>query len=86
MIRLTLSSTEKLKKLYIDSFKKDYKEFIKNNTLILKIQQRFRSERHNAFTEKINKIALSSNIDERIQSTDLMHMHVRHMHMEQANI
>ena len=77
---------KKKKRIYIDSFKKDYKEFIKNNTLILKIQQRFRSERHNAFTEKINKITLSSNIDERIQSTDLMHMHVRHMHMEQANI
>ena len=26
---------------------------------ILKIQQRFKSERHNVFTEKINKIALS---------------------------
>ena len=37
---------------------------------ILKIQQRFKSERHNVFTEEINKIALSSNDNERIQSID----------------
>ena len=29
--------------------------------LILKTQQRFRSEKHNVSTEEINKIALSSN-------------------------
>ena len=40
----------------------------KNNKSILKIQQRFKSERHNLFTEEINKIALSSNDDKRIQS------------------
>ena len=32
------------------------KGFIKNNTLILKTQQRFKSERH-FFTEEINQIA-----------------------------
>ena len=37
---------------------------------MLKTQQRFKSERHNVFTEKINKIALSSNDDKRIQSID----------------
>ena len=31
---------------------------IKNNKLILKLQQRFKSERHNVFAEEINKIAL----------------------------
>ena len=46
----------------------DKKEFIKNNKLILKIKQRFKSKRHNVFTEEINKIALSSNDDKRIQS------------------
>ena len=30
----------------------------------------FKSERHTVFTEKINKIALSSNDDERMQSID----------------
>ena len=34
------------------------KEFIKNNKSVLKIKQRFKSERCNVF--KINKIALSS--------------------------
>ena len=36
-----------------DSLKEDQKDFVKNNKLILKIQQRFKSERHNLFTEKI---------------------------------
>ena len=37
---------------------------------MLKIQQWFKSERHNVFTEEINKIALSSNDGKRIQSVD----------------
>ena len=43
---------------------------MKNNKSILKTQQRFKSERHNVFTEEINKIALSSNDDKRMQSID----------------
>ena len=43
----------------VGSLKEDQKEFIKNNTLIWKTQQRFKSQRHNVFTEEINKIALS---------------------------
>ena len=35
---------------------------------MLKTHQRFKSERHNAFTEVITKIALSSNDDKRMQS------------------
>ena len=38
---------------------KNNKVIIKN-WLILTAQQRFKSERHNLFTEAINKIALSS--------------------------
>ena len=34
--------------------------------------KRFKSERHNAFTEEINKIALSSNDDKTMQSIDSM--------------
>ena len=37
---------------------------------MLKTQQRFKSERHNVFTEKINKIVLSSYDDKRMQSID----------------
>ena len=47
-----------------------FKEIIKYNKLILKIRQRFKSERHNIFTEEINKITLSSNYDKRMQSID----------------
>ena len=32
--------------------------------------KRHKTERHNVFTEEINKIALSSNDDKRIQSND----------------
>ena len=53
-----------------DNLKEDQKEFIKNNILILKTQQRFRSQKH-VFTEKVNKIALSSNDDKKMQSIDL---------------
>ena len=46
------------KKTDVDCLKEDKKEFVKNK-LILKTQQRFKSERHNVFTEVVNKIALS---------------------------
>ena len=54
----------------MESLKQDHKEFIKNNKLILKPQQRFRREKHNVFTEEINKIALSSNDYKVIQLID----------------
>ena len=38
-------------------------------------QQRFRGERPNVFTEKINKIGLTSNDDIRIQPTDSLETH-----------
>ena len=41
---------------------------MKNNKSILKTQQKFKSGRHNFLTEDINKIALSSNGDKRMQS------------------
>ena len=37
----------------------------KNNKLILKSQQRFKSKKHNVFTEAVNKIALSANNDKK---------------------
>ena len=39
--------------------------------LILQTQERFKSERGNVYTEEINKIALSSNDDKRVQPIDL---------------
>ena len=40
--------------------------------MILKTQQRFKSRKHNVFTEETNKIALSSNDDKRMRSIDLI--------------
>ena len=57
-------------KFNTDSRKKDHEKIIRNNKSILKTQQRFKTERHNVFTEEINKIALSSNDDKRMQSID----------------
>ena len=38
----------------------------------MKTQERFKSERHNIFTEEINKISLNSNDEKRMQSFDLI--------------
>ena len=46
----------------------DYKNCLLNNKIILKSQQRFKSQAHNAHTEEINKIALNSNDDKRLQT------------------
>ena len=54
----------------MNSLRENHKEFMKNNNLILKSQQRFKSEEQNVFTEEVNKIALSANDDKRIQSID----------------
>ena len=41
----------------------DYKNCLFGNELMLKSQQRFKSENHEVYTENINKIDLSSNDD-----------------------
>ena len=47
---------------------KDINLMIINNEIVLKLQQRFKSERHDA--EEINKIALSSNDNKKLQAFD----------------
>ena len=49
---------------------KNYKDCQFNNEIILKLQQRFKSDHRNVYTEQINKIALSSNDDRRLQTFD----------------
>ena len=49
---------------------KNYKDSLFNNKTILKIQLRFKSDRHNVYTEEVNKIALSSNDNKRLQIFD----------------
>ena len=40
------------------------------NEIILKLQQRFKSEAYNVYAEEINKIGRSSNYDKRLQTFD----------------
>ena len=42
-----------------------------NVKIKLKSQQRFKSDCHNVYTEQINKIALSSNGDKRLQTFEV---------------
>ena len=48
----------------------DYKDCLLKNEIILKSQQRFKSETHNVYTEEINEIALSSNDNKKLQTYD----------------
>ena len=48
----------------------DDKNCQSNDKIILKSQQRFKSDCYNVYTEQINKIALSSNDDKRLQKFD----------------
>ena len=47
---------------------KNYVEALFNDEAVIKSQQRFRSDRHKVYTEEVNKIALRSNDDKRIQT------------------
>ena len=48
----------------------NYKDCLSNDIIILKSQQRFKSDHHKVYTEEINKIALSSNDDKRLQTPE----------------
>ena len=49
----------------------DYKKCLLNDKVISKSQQRFISNKHDVYTENVNKIALSNNDDERIISSNM---------------
>ena len=49
---------------------KNYTGCLFNNEVIITSQQRFRSDHHRVHTEEVNKIALSSNDDKRLQTFD----------------
>ena len=46
----------------------NYTDCLFNNKIILKSQQRFKSDHHKVYTEELNKIALSSDDDKRLQT------------------
>ena len=49
---------------------KNYKDCLFNGEVILKSQQRFKSDHHKVYTEEVNKIALSSDDDKRLKTFD----------------
>ena len=48
----------------------NYKGWLFNNNTMLRSQLRFKSDLHNVYTEEVNKIAISSNDDKRLQTFD----------------
>ena len=48
---------------------KNYKDCLLNGEVILKSQQRFKSDYQKVYTEEVNKTALSSNDDKRLQTS-----------------
>ena len=49
---------------------KNYKDCLFDNKTVYRSQERFRSYYHHVYTEEVNKIALSSNKDNRLQTPD----------------
>ena len=48
----------------------NFKNCLFNNKTVYRSQQRFKSYNHDVYTEEVNKIALSSNDDKRLQTFD----------------
>ena len=48
----------------------NYKDSLFNNNTILRSQLRFKSDLHNMYTEEVNKVALNSSDDKRLQTFD----------------
>ena len=58
----------------------NYKDCLFNDKIMLKSQQRFKSDHHKVYTKEVNKIALISNDDKR----DYKHLiGLQHTHMKQ---
>ena len=48
----------------------NFKDCLFNNKTVYRSQERFKSYYHDVYTEEVNKIALSSNDDKRLQTFD----------------
>ena len=48
----------------------NYKDSLFNNKTIMRSQLRFKSDHHNVYTEEVNKIALNSSDNKRLQTFD----------------
>ena len=70
MIILKLKKSKETKKCVIkrELMFKSYKNCLFNGEVILKSQQMFKSDDHKVYTEEVNKIALSSDDNKRLQT------------------
>ena len=48
----------------------NYKDSLFNNETIMRSQLRFKSDHHNLYTEEVNKVALNSSDNKRLQTFD----------------
>ena len=62
----------------------DYKNCLLNSQIVLKSQQRFKNERHDVYTEKNNKIALTSNDEVMMIKDYKLLIELHHILMEQV--
>ena len=49
---------------------KNYRDSLFNNKTIMRSQLRFKSDHHNVYTKEVNKIALTSSDNKRLQTFD----------------
>ena len=57
----------------------NYRESLFNNKTIMRSQLRFKNDHHDLYTEEVNKIALNSSDNKRLQKL----IELQHIHMEQ---
>ena len=67
---MMVAKIEKLKVIKQKVMFENFKDYLFNNKTIYRSQEIFRRYYHVMFTEEVNKIALSSNDDKRLQTPD----------------
>ena len=56
----------------VEELIKENKQFLKKNKIITSLQERFKSDRGDVSTINVNKVALSSGDDKKIQTLDCL--------------
>ena len=72
MMTVSLKNLKEQKKSVIKRglMLKNYTDSLFNNKILLKSQQRFKSDYHNVYRQQTNRTALSSNDEKRLQTSD----------------
>ena len=65
----------------------NYRDSLFNNKIIMRSQLRFKSDHHNMYTEEVNKIALNSSDNKRLQTLmELQHIHMMQMLLKYVKV